>query len=188
MKLIVGLGNPGAKYQGTRHNIGFLVVDRLAQQNNIVIGKQLCNALVAEGLIGAERCALAKPQTFMNRSGLAVKGLIEFFSASAQDLVVVYDDLDLPFGRMRIRPDGGAGGHRGISSIIESLAQAPFCRVRFGIGRPPEDMDPADYVLEPFNAAEAAELTEKVDRTAAAVSCLLSDGLERAMERFNRAL
>ena len=187
MKLIVGLGNPGKKYQSTRHNLGFLVIDRLARQNHIEIGKKLYDALVGEWMSNGETIVLAKPQTFMNRSGEAVTGLLAEYGGSADDLVVVYDDLDLPLGRIRIRPQGSAGGHRGIQSIEEHLAGAPFCRVRVGIGRPPEGMDAVNYVLEPFSAAELDALSEIVDRAAASVEFLVTDGVERAMGRFNRA-
>jgi len=188
VKLIVGLGNPGSRYQGTRHNIGFVVIDRLAQQNKLTLGKRSCGALIEQGFIDGESCVFAKPQAFMNRSGLVVKGLLDEFAASTQDLVVVYDDLDLPFGRIRIRPNGGAGGHRGMLSIIDSLAGAPFCRLRFGIGRPPEDTDAAAYVLEPFSSSESTELPDIIDRAVAAVGCILQHGIERAMEQFNRPL
>lgn len=187
MKLVVGLGNPGEKYQRTRHNLGFLVIDHLATQKKITITRRLCDALIGEGSSTGEKLVLAKPQTFMNRSGVAVQGLLSQFSGSAKDLTVVYDDLDLPFGRIRIRPDGSAGGHRGILSIMESLAGAPFCRVRIGIGRPPEGRDAVDYVLEPFSAAEVSELPEQIARVAAAIESVLKDGIERAMEIFNRA-
>ena len=187
MKLIVGLGNPGKKYQHTRHNIGFLVIDRIAEQNLIAVKRKLCDALVGEGFLNRERIVLAKPQTFMNRSGAAVKDILGKYRGTAEDLLVVYDDLDLPFGRIRIRPQGSAGGHRGIQSIQEHLAGAPFCRVRVGIGRPPEGLDAAGYVLEPFSAVERSELREKIDRAAASVECILKDGVESAMARFNRA-
>jgi len=186
VKLIVGLGNPGKKYQGTRHNLGFFVIDRLAQQNHIAIGKKFCDSLIGEWLHSDETIVLAKPQTFMNRSGESVKGLLAEYRGTADDVVVVYDDLDLPFGRIRIRPQGSAGGHRGILSIQEHLAGALFCRVRVGIGRPPEGMDAVDYVLEPFSAAERDGLGEIIDRAAASVECILTDGVERAMGRFNR--
>ena len=186
MKLIVGLGNPGKKHQGTRHNLGFLVIDRLAHQNHIAIGKKFCDSLIGKWFRSDETIFLAKPQTFMNRSGEAVKGLLDVYRGTADDVVVVYDDLDLPFGRIRIRPQGSAGGHRGILSIQEHLAGALFCRVRVGIGRPPEGMDAVDYVLEPFSAAERDGLGEIIDRAAASVECILTDGVERAMGRFNR--
>lgn len=187
MNLVVGLGNPGIKYQSTRHNLGFLVVDQLAKQYNIAVERKLCDALVGAGFTNGEKVIVAKPQTFMNRSGSAVEGLLQNYGGTATDLVVVYDDLDLPFGRIRIRPQGSAGGHRGILSIMESLAGARFCRVRVGIGRPPAGKDGADYVLEAFSADEMSHLSEIIDRAAASVDCLLRDGAERAMEVFNRA-
>jgi peptidyl-tRNA hydrolase, PTH1 family len=187
VKLVVGLGNPGEKYQRTRHNLGFLVIDQLARQKNISIDRNLCNALIGEGHNNDEKLVLAKPQTFMNRSGSAIHGLLGEFYGSAADLLVVYDDLDLPFGRIRIRPNGSAGGHRGMVSISENLAGAPFCRVRFGIGRPPEGMNVIDYVLEPFSAAEESELPEQIVRVAASIEAILKDGVDRAMEIFNRA-
>ena len=187
MKLIVGLGNPGKKYQRTRHNLGFLVIDRLARQNDLTVNKKLCDALIGEWSHNREKIVLAKPQTFMNRSGAVVRGLLSEYRGTAEDLVVVYDDLDLPFGRIRIRPQGSAGGHRGILSIMESLADTAFCRVRFGIGRPPEGVDAVDFVLEPFSAEESGELAEKIERAAASVECILREGIKRAMELFNRA-
>jgi PTH1 family peptidyl-tRNA hydrolase len=187
VKFVVGLGNPGIKYQSTRHNLGFLVVDRLAKQYNIAVDRELCDALVGEGLCNGEKIAIVKPQTFMNRSGSALKGFLHEYGGTASDLVIVYDDLDLPFGRIRIRLQGSAGGHRGILSIMESLAGARFCRLRVGIGRPPEGKDTVDYVLEPFSADEISHLSEIIDRAVASVDSLLRDGAQRAMEVFNRA-
>ncbi|HEY7221536.1 MAG TPA: aminoacyl-tRNA hydrolase [Candidatus Binatia bacterium] len=187
MKLIVGLGNPGEPYEGTRHNLGFLIVDRLAVQNHIAMAKGPCDSIVGEGSCGGVGVVLAKPQTFMNLSGSAVGCLIETYHGSTDDLVVIYDDLDLPFGRLRIRPHGGAGGHRGVLSVSERLAGAPFCRVRMGIGRPPAGIDAVDYVLERFDSQESAELDKIVDRAAESVVALLRDGLERAMACYNQA-
>lgn len=187
MKLIVGLGNPGKKYSSTRHNLGFLVIDRIAAQTGISVGKQLCDALVGEGTVDGEKIVLVKPQIFMNRSGLAVAQLGREYGVGADSLVVINDDLDLPFGRIRIRPSGGAGGHRGLISIMENLSGAPFQRVRVGIGRPALGIDPADYVLEPFNESERAQLNELVDRAAESVICLALHGPEQAMARYNRA-
>jgi PTH1 family peptidyl-tRNA hydrolase len=187
MKLIVGLGNPGKQYEGTRHNLGFLIVDRLAAQNHIAMSEGACDSIVGEGSCGGVRAILAKPQTFMNRSGAAIQCLIERHHGSADNLVVIYDDLDLPFGRLRIRPRGGAGGHRGMLSIGEQLAGAPFCRVRVGIGRPPAGMEAVDYVLERFAAQESSELERIVDRAAESVVTLLRDGPERAMACYNQA-
>jgi peptidyl-tRNA hydrolase, PTH1 family len=186
VKLIIGLGNPGKKYERTRHNLGFLVIDRLAARYAITLEKRLCGALVGDWSFGGEQLIFAKPQTFMNRSGAAVDGLLQEYGGTAQNLVVVYDDLDLSFGRIRIRAEGSAAGHRGILSILETLAGAPFYRVRVGIGRPPEGVDAADYVLEPFTDEETSTLKEIVDRAAESVVCLLTDGPGRAMELYNR--
>jgi PTH1 family peptidyl-tRNA hydrolase len=187
VKLVVGLGTPGKKYERTRHNLGFLVVDHIAGQNAVSVKKKLCDALVGEWPGDREKIVLVKPQNYVNRSGESVRGLLRKFHATPEDLVVVYDDLDLPFGRIRIRPQGSAGGHRGMISITESLAQAPFFRVRVGIGRPPAGMDSADYVLEPFGAEEKRELGEVIARASEAVVLLLEKGGQRAMEQFNRA-
>lgn len=187
MKLIVGLGNPGRKYERTRHNLGFLVVDQIARQIKVGTTRKRCNALVGEGSWRGEKLVLAKPQTYMNLSGDSIKALMREFRAGAEDLIVVYDDLDLPFGRIRIRPKGSAGGHRGMVSILDSLAGAPFYRVRIGIGRPPDGTDPTDYVLEPFSAEEALQTGEVIDRAAKAVFSLIEEGGPAAMERFNRA-
>ena len=187
MKLVVGLGNPGKKYERTRHNLGFLIVDYIARQDNVAVKRKLCGATVGEWSNQGERCLFVKPQTYMNRSGEPVKELLRRFHAAANDVVVVYDDLDLPFGRIRIRPKGSAGGHRGVLSIMEELAGASFNRVRVGIGRPPQGVDPVDYVLQPFNAEETAALGDVISKAGEAVMSLLGEGSQRAMERFNRA-
>jgi peptidyl-tRNA hydrolase, PTH1 family len=187
VKLVVGLGNPGRKYGRTRHNLGFMVVDRIAAKNGVAIKRKVGDTLVGEWLSAEESVLLAKPQTYMNRSGDAVKTLLEEFFTSANDLIVVYDDLDLPFGRIRIRPQGSAGGHRGVLSIMEALSGEPFYRVRVGIGRPPEGIEPTDYVLEAFNAQEVTELDDLIVRASEAVISLIRDGAQRAMEHFNRA-
>ena len=188
MKFVVGLGNPGRKYDRTRHNLGFLVVDRLAADEQIAIKREVCDALVGELPTSNGPVLLVKPQTFMNRSGDAVAALLKKFHSSPEELIVVCDDLDLPFGRIRIRPGGGSGGHRGLRSIIEKTGGAPFCRVRLGIGRPPEGVNPEDFVLERFQPDETSQLGAIVSRGAQAVCSLIEDGTERAMERFNRAI
>ena len=187
MKLVVGLGNPGKKYEHTRHNLGFMIVDQIAQRNQVAIKKKLCDALVGELSNDRERVLLVKPQTYMNRSGGSVKALLGHFRSTPEDLIVIYDDLDLAFGRIRIRPMGGAGGHHGVLSIMENLAGAQFYRVRVGIGRPPEGMDPVDFVLENFTLQEVEQLDEVVSRASEAVASVLRDGGQRAMEQFNRA-
>jgi peptidyl-tRNA hydrolase, PTH1 family len=187
VKLVVGLGNPGKKYERARHNLGFLVVDHIARQNQVTIKKKLCDALVGEWSNDGERILLVKPQTYMNRSGESIKALLDYFRLTAGDLAVIHDDLDLAFGRIRIRPGGGAGGHRGVLSIMESLAGAPFYRVRVGIGRPPDGVDAVDFVLESFLSQEVQQLDELVSRASDAVVSLLREGGQRAMEQFNRA-
>jgi PTH1 family peptidyl-tRNA hydrolase len=187
VKLIVGLGNPGRRYEHARHNLGFLVIDRLANQLDVAIKKMVCDALVGDWSFGGEKIVLAKPQTFMNRSGAAVEDLLREYGATAENLVVVYDDLDLSFGRIRIRTRGSAAGHRGVLSILDTLADAPFYRVRVGIGRPPDGMDAVDYVLQPFDDEEMQQLNEIVARAADSVVCLIQDGPRRAMELYNRA-
>ena len=186
MKLIVGLGNPGRKYDQTRHNIGFRVIEEIAEQNNVAIKKKFCDSLVGELMVMGERVLLAKPQTYMNRSGDAVKSLLKQFRGSPEYLVVVYDELDLPFGRIRVRQKGSAAGHRGAMSIIESLAGAPFYRVRVGIGRPPEGVEAADFVLKSFLPDEIEQLDEVISRAAKAALCIFQEGGQRAMEKFNR--
>ncbi|HSQ12387.1 MAG TPA: aminoacyl-tRNA hydrolase [Candidatus Deferrimicrobium sp.] len=188
MKIVVGLGNPGSKYDGTRHNIGFLVIDNFARQHNIALDQQRCDALIGLGISHEEPLLLAKPETFMNRSGVAVAALLHQYEVTAADLVVIYDDLDLPLGRIRIRTKGSAGGHRGVSSIIEHLGGVPFNRIRIGIGRPPEGKVAIDYVLAPFGPAEMADLSTAVERSAAALGCLIHQGAAAAMAVYNRAL
>ena len=187
MKLVVGLGNPGKRYEHTRHNLGFMIVDQIARQNRVTIKKKLCDALVGEWSNDGETVILVKPQTYMNRSEESVKALLDHFQSAPEDLIVVHDDLDLVFGRIRIRPTGGAGGHRGVLSIIESLAGDRFYRVRVGIGRPPDGVNAVDFVLEPFTPDEIDQLEEVVSRAAEAVVSLVRDGGQRAMEQFNRA-
>jgi peptidyl-tRNA hydrolase, PTH1 family len=187
MKLIVGLGNPGKQYERTRHNLGFLVVDRLAAKHKIELPTKRCESLIGAWAYAGEEIILAKPQTFMNRSGSAVECLLRDYQGSMDDLVVIYDDLDLPFGRLRIRPSGSAGGHRGMLSITERMAGTSFKRVRMGIGRPSEGIDPVDYVLSPFNALEMDELSAIIDRAADAVTSLVRDGAEKAMACYNQA-
>jgi len=186
VKLIVGLGNPGRKYDQTRHNMGFRVIDDIAEQNGVAIKKKACDSLVAELIIMGERVLLAKPQTYMNLSGHAVKALLKHTRSLPEDLVVIYDELDLPFGRIRVRQKGSAAGHRGAMSIMETLAGAPFYRVRVGIGRPAQGVEPADFVLKPFSAEEVEQLDAVVARASNAALSILQEGGQRAMEKFNR--
>lgn len=186
MKLLVGLGNPGRKYERTRHNLGFTIIDRIAAENRVKLRNKVDDALVGEWSVGGEKVLLVKPQTYMNRSGESVKALMRKSAVPPEDLVVLYDELDLPFGKIRIRAKGSSAGHRGLHSIIESLAGAPFYRVRVGIGRPPPGIDPADFVLERFSPEELDRLADVLPVAVEAIECLVREGGRRAMEQFNR--
>jgi PTH1 family peptidyl-tRNA hydrolase len=184
--LVIGLGNPGAEYASHRHNIGFQVVDALARSHTMTFSRwKGSRAHVAEGRIAGSPILLAKPQTYMNRSGRAVHRLRWAKEIPMDQLLVIYDDLDLPLGRIRLRPEGGSGGHKGMRSIIQALGTQEFPRLRVGIDRPPGGMDPSDYVLQPFSEDEAPCLAETVDRAVTAVESWLTDGIGTAMDRFN---
>jgi PTH1 family peptidyl-tRNA hydrolase len=185
--LIVGLGNPGRRYADTRHNVGFQVVSRLAQQHELAFSRKQMNALVAPGRIGGSRVIVAKPQTWMNESGRAVAPLARFYKIDLHRLMVIYDDLDLPLGTLRLRPEGGSGGHKGMQSIIDKLGRRDFPRLRVGIGRPPGRMDPVDYVLQPFGREEAERVEELGTRAVAALELFIQAGIEAAMNRYNVA-
>jgi PTH1 family peptidyl-tRNA hydrolase len=183
--LIVGLGNPGPRYHHNRHNVGFMVVDALADAAKIPIRRVEFRALVGKGEFSDERLILAKPQTFMNNSGQAVGALVRFYKIPVDHLLVVHDDLDLPFGTLRLRPRGGAGGQRGMASIMATLNTQDFARLRVGIGRPPGRMDPSDYVLHDFDPPEEEILPEVLASAVDATRMFLQDGIERAMNEFN---
>lgn len=185
MKLIVGLGNPGPRYARNRHNIGFQIVDAFAAEHGLHFDRFQFKARVADGHLDGCRFLLAKPQTFMNLSGEAVQPLVSFYKINPADLLVVYDDLDLPLGRLRLRPFGGAGGHNGMRSIIHRLGSDRFPRLRVGIGRPPGAMDPADYVLQDFTPDEEAVMTSTRAAAVQAIAVWLREGLDAAMNRFN---
>ena len=185
MKLIVGLGNPGREYANTRHNVGFRVVDELAKKGGLRFDHRRAHAQIASGQIAGADVLLAKPQTMMNLSGDAVRGLLQWLSVEPSDLLVVYDDLDLPFGKIRLRERGSAGGHRGVQSIIDRLGTDAFARLKVGVGRP-EPLDAVEYVLSPFAPEEQSELPGVLDRAVAAVESYLAEGLQMAMSRHNR--
>jgi len=184
--LIAGLGNPGPRYAANRHNVGFQCVERLAASLGLAFDKRQKRARVASGTFHGRRIVLAKPQTFMNESGRAVVPLARFYRVQPACLLVVYDDLDLPLGALRLRPEGGSGGHKGMRSIIEHLGAQNFPRLRIGIGRPPGQMDPAAYVLQDFSADEEPLREETLARAVVALETWLREGLEAAMERYNR--
>jgi len=184
--LVVGLGNPGKEYSGNRHNAGFLVVDLLAERmSGRFKSAKGRRAEVLEGRLAGQRVVLAKPLSYMNDSGGPVAGLRDFYKVPVDHIVAVHDELDLPYGSMRLKLGGGDNGHNGLRSMRRSLGTGEFARVRFGVGRPPGRQDPADYVLRDFGAAERKDLGFHVDRAADAVEALLADGMERAQNTFN---
>jgi PTH1 family peptidyl-tRNA hydrolase len=183
--LIVGLGNPGPKYAANRHNVGFRCLDHLASAHGLTFDKRQKKARVGSGTIDGRRVILAKPQTFMNDSGRAVIPLARFYQVPPEQLLVVYDDLDLPFGTLRMRPEGGSGGHKGMRSVIEQLGGQNFPRLRVGIGRPPGRMDPAAYVLRDFSDEEQELLDDLWGRAVVAIETWLAEGVEMAMNRHN---
>ncbi|MGH3094833.1 MAG: aminoacyl-tRNA hydrolase [Streptosporangiales bacterium] len=183
--LVVGLGNPGPKYAGNRHNAGFLVADLLAERMGASFKRHRARAHVVSGRVAGCRALVAKPQTYMNDSGAAVGGLQGFYKVPLERLVVVHDELDVPYGELRVKFGGGDNGHNGLRSIRRSLRTGEYPRVRFGVGRPPGQMDPVDYLLRDFSATERRDLSYLVDRTADAVESLLADGLERAQNTYN---
>jgi PTH1 family peptidyl-tRNA hydrolase len=185
MKLIVGLGNRGPSYTRTRHNVGFWVVDRVAERHRLRFSEKDYRSRVARGRIGEADVVMLKPQTFMNASGEAVGRARRDLRLDPEEILVVYDDLDLRVGRVRIRQRGSAGGHRGVESVIEALGSKEFPRVRVGVGRPPGEGEPIDYLLDAPGAEDAAILQEAVDRAADAIEVFLGHGIVSAMNRFN---
>ncbi len=183
--LIVGLGNPGPDYRHNRHNVGFMAIDALARALDIPIQRVELRALVGKGLLDGQRVILAKPQTFMNKSGQAVASLARFYKIPVDQILVVHDDLDLPFGNLRLRPEGGTGGHKGMDSIMNRLGTREFPRLRVGIGRPPGRMDPADFVLHDFDPPQQELLPQVLDRAVQAMRAFVLEGVEPAMTMFN---
>jgi PTH1 family peptidyl-tRNA hydrolase len=182
-RLIVGLGNPGKDYEGTRHNVGYMAIDILAKRHHIFVKARRNRARVGEGTISDEKMILAKPLTFMNLSGEAVSGLIRRYRLNLEDVIVICDDVNLPVGRLRIRASGSAGGHKGLKSIIHCLGTEDFPRVRIGIGAPDRGM--VDYVLSRFTREERPVIKQAVNRAADAVEAILASGIEQAMNEFN---
>lgn len=185
MKLIVGLGNPGKKYEGTRHNVGFLLVAELAVRHGAARPRVKFEAEIAEILIGAERVLLMAPQTYMNHSGRSVRQAVDFYQLAATDVLVVCDDINLPLGRLRLRKEGSAGGQKGLANILQHLATENVPRLRIGVDLPPAGRDAADYVLDRFSKAELKVIEEAVRRAADAAEVWLSQGPDVAMNRFN---
>lgn len=186
MKVVVGLGNPGRKYVGTRHNIGFDVVALLAGRFSAEGWRTRFEAETTEIQIGGERVLLAAPQTYMNVSGRSVRSIVNFFKLPLSDLLLICDDMNLPSGRLRLRKSGSAGGQKGLQNSINQLGSDKFARLRIGIGRPPEGMDPSRYVLQSYSKAERKVMEEAAHRAADAVETWVRDGIDPAMNRFNR--
>ena len=185
MYIIVGLGNPGKQYEHTRHNVGFEVIDRLAEKNDILMTERKHRAFCGKGLIGGQKVMLLKPQTFMNLSGESVKSAVDFYQIGTDELIVVYDDVSLSPGQLRIRRAGSAGGHNGIKNIIAQLGTQEFPRVKVGVGEKPERMDLADYVLSHFSKGEWEMMEDAFKEAADAVEVMIADGVDAAMNRFN---
>jgi PTH1 family peptidyl-tRNA hydrolase len=183
--LIAGLGNPGRRFREDRHNIGFMVLDRLIQDYDLHFMKKQQEALVTDAQISGHKIIFAKPQTFMNKVGKSIAPLMRYYRIPSERLLIVFDDLDLPLGSIRIRPQGGSGGHRGMHSIIEALGEDTFPRMRLGIGRPPGQMDPADYVLQKFAKDEIELMNIVLERAVEGIQSFIRDGIEITMTRYN---
>jgi PTH1 family peptidyl-tRNA hydrolase len=183
--LVIGLGNPGREYRLTRHNIGFIVLDQLAVKLDVRFSRLQSKALVASAMHHERRIILAKPQTYMNFSGRAVQGLVRFHKLPFTNILIVNDDMDLPVGTIRIKPDGGSAGHKGIISIIQHLGTDEFPRIRLGIGHPPGQMQSQDYVLQGFSENEFTIVSETISRAADAILVWVLEGLDAVMNQYN---
>ena len=187
MKLIVGLGNPGIEYQFTPHNLGFLAIDRIANDCGVEVRNRQCRALTARAVIADQQVLLAKPETYMNLSGISVRELVAKYELDpAGDLILIYDELDLPLGTIRIRQRGSSAGHNGMESVIGALGTQEFLRIRLGIAPERKISDGVKFVLTPFRKRELKKVDEIVDKTAEAVKAILTEGPAVAMNRFNR--
>jgi len=182
--LVIGLGNPGKRYEPTRHNIGFMVLEKLAAQLEIELKQKSFNALWGKGVLAGKKILLAKPQTFMNLSGTAVRQLQSFFKTDISNLIVIHDDLDLPFGSVRLKAGGGTAGHKGLASIETNLGTSGFIRVRLGIGKPVDKSRIEGYVLEPFRKEEQVVLPEVIVRAADASAEIVLNGLQKAISKY----
>lgn len=185
MKIIAGLGNPTREYEGTRHNMGFSAIYQIADRYNIKMNIARHKALIGTGIIAGEKVMLVMPQTYMNLSGESIGEILRFYKLSPADLIILYDDIDLDVGKLRIRAKGSAGGHNGIKSIIAHIGTETFDRVRIGVGHKPEGWDLADHVLSRFSKEELPVVRDSVSRAADAIEVIISSGIEAAMNRFN---
>jgi len=183
--IVIGLGNPGSKYDNTKHNVGFNVIDLLADRFKIKVNKLKFKALSGDGIIEGERVLLVKPQTFMNLSGESVREIIDWYKATLNNIIIVYDDVDLPLGKIRVRPKGSSGTHNGMKSVVYQIQSDDFPRVRIGVGRPPEEWDLADYVLSKFSSEERKIINGSVSLAGDSVIEIIKSGVESAMNRYN---
>ena len=186
MYVIVGLGNPGKNYVETRHNVGFKVIDLLAERNNIQINRIKFKSVYGDGLIGDKKVILLKPQTYMNNSGIAVREIVDFYKIPVEDIIVIVDDIDIGFADLRIRPKGSAGSHNGMKSIIYHIQDDKFPRVKIGIGKKHPNQDLADFVLGRFTEEEKPYIDDAILNAAMAVEEMIVNGIESAMNKFNR--
>ena len=185
MKIIAGLGNPGTEYAQTKHNVGFMLVDALAEHLNAPAWKEDFFSAMTEVRIGGEKVFLVKPLTYMNNSGEALGPMLSYYKVDADDLVVVHDDMDIPAGTVRIRKKGGSGGHNGIKSILTHVGSEDFARVRIGIGRPPAGWTVINHVLAPFSSEDAPKIRAAIDYLLPAAECIVTDGVDLAMNKYN---
>lgn len=188
MKLIAGLGNPGALYQSTRHNLGYCVLDYISRHNNIPLKQQTAQALSGQGTLWDISVVLVKPATFMNRSGEAIRAFADYFRIAHSDIIIIHDDLDLEFGQIKVKTKGGSGGHRGIESIIDALEENAFMRIRIGIGRPPRGADESEFVLQPFSGKEHSNVHELIMQAAQCLKTVVTEGHEVAMNQFHNKI
>ncbi|MEA4816620.1 MAG: aminoacyl-tRNA hydrolase [Lachnospiraceae bacterium] len=186
MYIIVGLGNPGKEYEKTKHNTGFRVIDKLAEDYNINTGKFKFRAFMGEGNIKGSKVMLVKPQTFMNLSGESIISYLDFYKTESEKFILVYDDASLPLGAVRIRREGSAGGHNGVKSVINHLGKDVFTRVKVGVGEKPSGWDLADYVLSKFSKDEEPLILLGIDKAAFAVSLIITEGVDSAMNKTNQ--
>lgn len=185
LTIVVGLGNPGNKYENTRHNVGFRTIDHISGKYGIRVDRLRHKALTGDGAIKEERVLLVKPQTFMNLSGESVRDIVEWYKIPPENLIVIYDDADLPAGTIRVRPKGSSGTHNGMKSIIYQLQSDDFPRIRIGIGKAPEGWDLADYVLGRFSSEEAQVMGQSIERASEAAVAVMTEGIVSAMNRYN---
>lgn len=184
--VVIGLGNPGSKYENTRHNVGFDTIDVVSKKHNIAITKVKHKAVIGDGTIEGSKVILVKPQTFMNLSGESVREIIEWYKVPVKNIIILYDDIDLPVGKLRIRPKGSAGTHNGMKSIIYQIQSDDFPRIRIGVDKPPQGWDLANFVLSKFSSEERKYVEDAIENAVGAVETIIKSGVDNAMNRFNR--